>query len=77
MFSILVLFVILLFQKKTSLIIPKKRKDWLSSALLGLTNPFLYYVVLFKSYTLLKAQEAGTFKLFLAYNAGYTIYSIT
>ena len=34
------------------------RKEWLSSALLGLLNPFLYYLVLFRAYDLLPAQEA-------------------
>lgn len=36
------------------------RKDVLLSALMGLLNPFLYYLVLLKAYSLLKAQEAGT-----------------
>ncbi|MCL5281288.1 MAG: DMT family transporter [Planctomycetes bacterium] len=34
------------------------RKDYLWSAGLGLLNPFLYYVILFKAYALLPAQEA-------------------
>jgi len=34
------------------------RRDYLSSAGLGLLNPFLYYVILFKAYSLLPAQEA-------------------
>jgi drug/metabolite transporter (DMT)-like permease len=34
------------------------RRDYLWSAGLGLLNPFLYYVILFKAYTLLPAQEA-------------------
>lgn len=33
-------------------------KDWASSALMGLFNPFLYYVVLFKAYSMIPAQEA-------------------
>jgi len=33
-------------------------RDWLASAGLGLLNPFLYYVVIFKAYSLLPAQEA-------------------
>ncbi|MCF6171271.1 MAG: DMT family transporter [Bacteroidales bacterium] len=37
-----------------------KRKDLLSSALMGFFNPFLYYLVLFKAYDLLEAQIAGT-----------------
>ena len=35
-------------------------KDLLSSALMGLFNPFLYYLVLFRAYELLEAQVAGT-----------------
>ena len=34
------------------------KKDYCHSALLGFLNPFLYYVVLFKAYSLLPAQEA-------------------
>jgi len=34
------------------------RRDYLWSAGLGLLNPFLYYVILFKAYSLLLAQEA-------------------
>ncbi len=35
-------------------------KAWLSSALMGFFNPFLYYLILIKAYQLLEAQEAGT-----------------
>lgn len=34
------------------------RRDLARSALLGFLNPFLYYLVLFKAYSLLPAQEA-------------------
>jgi drug/metabolite transporter (DMT)-like permease len=34
--------------------------DYLRSALLGFLNPFLYYIVLFKAYSLLPAQQAQT-----------------
>jgi len=34
------------------------KRDYLWSAGLGLLNPFLYYVILFKAYSLLPAQEA-------------------
>ncbi len=34
------------------------KRDYLWSAGLGLLNPFLYYLVLFKAYSLLPAQEA-------------------
>jgi drug/metabolite transporter (DMT)-like permease len=33
-------------------------RDWFWSAGLGLLNPFLYYLILFKAYSLLPAQEA-------------------
>jgi len=36
------------------------KKEYLNSALRGLLNPFLYYVVLFKAYDILPAQEAMT-----------------
>lgn len=35
-------------------------KAVLGSAAMGLFNPFLYYLILFKAYELLDAQEAGT-----------------
>ena len=34
------------------------------SALMGLLNPFLYYIILFKAYELLEAQIAGTLNYF-------------
>ncbi len=34
------------------------KKDYLQSALLGFLNPFLYYIILFKAYSLLPAQQA-------------------
>jgi drug/metabolite transporter (DMT)-like permease len=58
--SCLVLFLLLVIQGKLSLLRTTTSKDILRSALLGLLNPFLYYLVLFKAYSLLKAQEAGT-----------------
>lgn len=33
-------------------------REWLRSLLLGVLSPFLYYLILFKTYTLLPAQEA-------------------
>jgi drug/metabolite transporter (DMT)-like permease len=35
-----------------------RRADFLRSALLGVLNPFVYYVILFRAYELLPAQEA-------------------
>ncbi len=60
LFSLFILFIILLLQKKLSLLKELKLKDYGNSAIMGLLNPFLYYFILFKAYTLLKAQEAGT-----------------
>ncbi|MFP4470269.1 MAG: DMT family transporter [Bacteroidales bacterium] len=37
-----------------------KKHDLIRAAILGLINPFLYYLVLLKAYDLLLAQEAGT-----------------
>jgi drug/metabolite transporter (DMT)-like permease len=56
--SILVLFFILLIQNKLSMLKTYSKRDYLHSALLGFLNPFIYYVVLFKAYSLLRAQEA-------------------
>jgi drug/metabolite transporter (DMT)-like permease len=56
--STAVFFVYLLFSKKLNLLKALSRKDYLRSALLGFLNPFLYYTVLFKAYSILPAQEA-------------------
>jgi drug/metabolite transporter (DMT)-like permease len=56
--STLILFFILLSQKKLNLLRQYSIKDYLHSLILGFLNPFLYYVVLFKAYSLLPAQEA-------------------
>lgn len=56
--SVLVLFIILLIQKKLGLLRNYSKKEYLHSAFLGFLNPFLYYLVLFKAYSLLPAQEA-------------------
>jgi len=56
--SVFIFFMILLVQKKLYLIKSYSKRDYLRSASLGFLNPFLYYVVLFKAYSLLPAQEA-------------------
>ena len=56
--SVMVLLVLLIGQKKVRFIFRLSREEFLSSALLGLFNPFIYYIVLFKAYTLLPGQEA-------------------
>ncbi|PKP34323.1 MAG: EamA family transporter [Bacteroidetes bacterium HGW-Bacteroidetes-17] len=60
LFSLFILFIILVLQKKINLLKDLKLKDFISSAIMGFLNPFLYYFILFKAYTLLRAQEAGT-----------------
>lgn len=54
--SIFIFFFILLFQRKLKLL-KCSFKEYLYSGLLGFLNPFLYYIVLFKAYSLLPAQE--------------------
>lgn len=58
--STVVLFVIILVQRKTHLFSGYTAGDYARSAALGFLNPFLYYVILFKAYDLLLAQEAQT-----------------
>jgi drug/metabolite transporter (DMT)-like permease len=49
---------ILLLKKKIHLLSRCSQKDYVKSALLGFLNPFLYYVVLLKAYSVLPAQQA-------------------
>ncbi len=56
--AVVVLFVIILLQGKLKLLTGQTRKEWFYSLLLGLFNPALYYLVLFKAYSLLPAQLA-------------------
>ncbi|MBI5324047.1 MAG: EamA family transporter [Ignavibacteriae bacterium] len=56
--SLVTLFIILCFQKKLNLIFNQSYQDILKSLVLGILNPFLYYLVLFKAYSLLPAQIA-------------------
>ena len=51
-------FAYLLFSKKLNLLKALSKEDYIRSALLGFLNPFLYYAVLFKAYSILPAQEA-------------------
>lgn len=57
-FSTLLLGSILIIQDKLKLVFQCRRKDYLLSIGLGLLNPFFYYLVLFKAYDLLPAQQA-------------------
>jgi drug/metabolite transporter (DMT)-like permease len=56
--SVVIYFSFLLFSNKLYLLKTFSKHDFLHSAFLGLLNPFLYYCVIFKSYTLLPAQQA-------------------
>jgi drug/metabolite transporter (DMT)-like permease len=53
-----ILLVILITQNKLKTLMRYSIKEYLNSALLGFLNPFLYYILLFKAYSLLPAQEA-------------------
>ena len=56
--AVLVLAAVVLLQGKWGLVRRCSGRDLARSALLGLLNPFAYYLVLFKAYDLLPAQEA-------------------
>jgi drug/metabolite transporter (DMT)-like permease len=56
--STIVLGVILLAQSKFKQVFACSYKEYLLSLMLGFLNPFLYYLILFKAYELLPAQQA-------------------
>ena len=56
--SILVLSAILVAQGRWRLVLSYSGRQYGQSLALGVLNPFLYYLVLFKAYDLLPAQEA-------------------
>lgn len=56
--SAIVLFTIIAAAGKTSLILKVNSRELAGSAILGLINPFLYYLILLKAYQLLPAQVA-------------------
>jgi drug/metabolite transporter (DMT)-like permease len=56
--SSIVLFIILQAQRKLSGVLALSRQEWLTSIGFGLLNPFFYYLILFKAYDLLPAQQA-------------------
>ncbi|MEI7491658.1 MAG: DMT family transporter [Bacteroidota bacterium] len=58
--AVIALFIILLVQGKLALLGKTSSAGILNSALMGLLNPYLYYIVLLRAYDLLPAQEAGT-----------------
>ncbi len=56
--TVLVFFVLILVRGQLGLIFRQSRRDLLVSMFLGAFNPLLYYLVLFKAYSLLPAQLA-------------------
>lgn len=56
--STIVLGMVLVIQGKVSLLFVGTKRQYLLSLFLGLINPCFYYLVLFKAYDLLPAQEA-------------------
>ena len=56
--SIIVLGIVLSATRKLGLVFACSRQEYLRSVLLGLLNPLVYYLVLFKAYDLLPAQVA-------------------
>ncbi|MDP2237608.1 MAG: DMT family transporter [Bacteroidales bacterium] len=58
-FAVIVLGIMVLIQRKTSYLGQTSSVEFGRSAIMGLLNPFGYYLVLFKAYELLQAQEAG------------------
>jgi drug/metabolite transporter (DMT)-like permease len=56
--STIAFFIYILISNKLILLKSLSVKDYSYSAMLGFLNPFLYYVVLFKAYSILPAQEA-------------------
>ncbi len=56
--SAISLFLILAVEKKIQLVRKSTVREIISSAVLGLINPFIYYIILLKAYQLLPAQVA-------------------
>ncbi len=69
--SLAALFCVLIINKKLNQVFPYIKKNIKLVFILGLINPFLYYLVLFKAYDYLPAQEAQainyTWALMLAF----------
>lgn len=56
--SFLLMLVIVISQKKLKKLMNYSIRDYSNSLILGLLNPFLYYLILFRAYSLLPAQVA-------------------
>ncbi len=59
-FSSVVLGAVLVIQGRFALVFQLSKKDYLTSVLFGALNPLVYYLILFRAYELLPAQEAQT-----------------
>jgi drug/metabolite transporter (DMT)-like permease len=57
-FSIIILTLILIVQGRWNILFSYSKHQYCRSVLFGFLNPFLYYMILFKAYDLLPAQEA-------------------
>jgi len=57
-FSLLIFLFILIYSGEYGKIRKLKRRDFISSILMGFLNPFLYYIILFEGYRILPAQMA-------------------
>jgi drug/metabolite transporter (DMT)-like permease len=56
--TVFLLFFVLLFQHKLKLVFNQTPRQWMNSIFIGAFNPLLYYLILFKAYSLLPAQVA-------------------
>ena len=56
--TIIILFFILLYQGRLRDVFRIKSRHYINSLVLGFINPFAYYLILFKAYSLLPAQVA-------------------
>jgi drug/metabolite transporter (DMT)-like permease len=56
--SALVLLIVIISGRKVELIWKSSNREFINSALMGMINPFLYYIILLRAYSLLPAQVA-------------------
>ena len=59
-----ILFIVNRFTKAPLQFRKLSKRNWFHSAVMGFINPFLYYLVLIKAYSLLEAQVASTLNYF-------------
>ncbi len=76
LFSLIVLFLIILKDKKIQLLFSYTKSDYIKLAILGIINPFLYYLILFRAYDLLPAQVAQPINYTWALTLGYMSFFI-